>query len=292
MRILAILIAAITAQDNTTAVPEEITQEFCWKPKYGRGIGKIPKACPAGKEAKNLLCHSPCKEGYIGVGFLCWKKCPDGYKNDGLFCRRPKPLHIMVKESYNRGIGTMRVCGPDLENRAGLCYKKCKPGYRGVGSVCWAECNGQLNHNCGASCAIDKRACINGVMSMGAAALELIGNIGVLVATAGASAAIQAGTKAVMEGVDTAVDVVDTAVDAAKVFKNIPMQELQTVKDEAASKIMEAGQDMSQEKAKELAEEVVGSGVRGSPIDWTILDPTGIASVVKAFKRPQCKVIP
>ena len=261
------------------------TATFCWKPRYGRGIGTIPKECPPGKELKNLLCRNHCKANHTGVGFLCWKNCDPGYKNDGLTCRRPKPLHIYGRTAYNRGVGTIRVCGEGLENKAGLCYKKCKPGYVGVGPVCWGQCGGSLPHNCGASCAVNRAACFTGVLDMAASTLELIGNIGMLALTAGAYAGVSVGTKAAMEGADAAFD---GAVKIAKISSTIPAEEINIVRKQVVTKIKEAGKDMTDKLADEMTDRLVESGMNGFQMDWTTFDPTGISGVVKAFAKPSC----
>ena len=269
----------------TFAACRNLTVDYCWKKHYGRGFGKIPHSCPPGKELQSLLCHEPCKQGYRGVGFLCWKDCPDGYHNDGLTCRRPKPLHITARQSYSRGVGTARICSPDQENRAGLCYKKCKPGFKGIGPTCWEICSGEHSHNCGATCATGKTSCFNGVLNMGASALELIANIGLLVMTLGTSAAVSAATKAGIESADIAAEGIGAT---AKLISNIPTTELRAIQNQVADKLMDASKDISQATALRAAEQVVSSGMSGSRMDWTFLDPTGIASVVKAFKRPSC----
>ncbi len=47
----------------------------CTKPTYGRGAGET-LACKAGLEKDGLLCYPQCKEGMNGVGPVCWQKCP------------------------------------------------------------------------------------------------------------------------------------------------------------------------------------------------------------------------
>ena len=36
---------------------------FCWREKYGRGVGLTPKKCPPGKELIGLLCYTKCPSG-------------------------------------------------------------------------------------------------------------------------------------------------------------------------------------------------------------------------------------
>jgi hypothetical protein len=58
------------------------------KPSYGRGAGKVPNQCGAGRELDAGLCYPLCVTGYHGVGPVCWGSCPPNYANDGLTCRR------------------------------------------------------------------------------------------------------------------------------------------------------------------------------------------------------------
>ena len=149
----------------TTALAQNETLNFCWKKNYNRGIGRIPKKCEPGKELESIMCRTPCKPGYTGVAFVCWKDCPPGFEDDGLTCRQPKPLKIIGKQSYNRGLGSRRICGDGMEKQGGLCYELCKPTYKGLGPMCFKQCGGDLPFNCGASCTKDKSACKDGIIS-------------------------------------------------------------------------------------------------------------------------------
>lgn len=73
------------------------------KGSYGRGVGTIPNACPAGKENSAGLCYTPCQAGYSGSATVCIAKCPDGYANDGLSCRKETTV---AKPSRGRGAGS------------------------------------------------------------------------------------------------------------------------------------------------------------------------------------------
>jgi Calcineurin-like phosphoesterase len=84
----------------------------CWrdahifaKDSYGRGAGTALHTCGDGKEKDGALCYPECKSGHDGVGPVCWKPCPDGFTDDGALCR--KDAHIIPKDSYGRGAGTM-----------------------------------------------------------------------------------------------------------------------------------------------------------------------------------------
>ena len=40
-----------------------------------RGVGLVPKTCPAKKVMQHGLCYAPCPSGFKGVGPVCWKSC-------------------------------------------------------------------------------------------------------------------------------------------------------------------------------------------------------------------------
>lgn len=276
------------------AVAQVQSNDFCWKRNYGRGLGVIPRSCPPGKEKAGLLCREPCKPGYTGAGYLCWKDCPKGYQNDGLTCRRPKPLHVKGRESYGRGFGSARICGEGYEMQGGFCYKKCKESYVGTGPMCFKECSGQLSHNCGATCAVNHDACIDGIYRMGASSIKLVANIGLLAATAGASSeiAVGAGTAGVATEVAAAGSPrLVTAGAFASLAAMIPEGERETITEETAEKLKSQFGNLTTVVAKEIANQVVVNGINGRPMDWTKLermDPIGAIAVVKAFKRPFC----
>src|SRR4051794_11966380 len=43
------------------------SDDFCWKPNYGRGVGQVPNACP-GKQIVAGLCYTPCQAGFYSDG--------------------------------------------------------------------------------------------------------------------------------------------------------------------------------------------------------------------------------
>jgi hypothetical protein len=80
------------------------TGEFCAKPSYVRGAGKVPKGCSGDKVNDAGLCYHPCREGYKGAGPVCWAECSGETTDAGAFC---------TKKSYGRGVGTIPKGIPD-----------------------------------------------------------------------------------------------------------------------------------------------------------------------------------
>ncbi len=105
--------------------------------------------CGKGYEKSGALCYPECKAGYNGAGPVCWEICPEGFTNDSATCR--KNAHIISRESYGRGAGSVLGCASNEEKDGALCYPECKAGYNGVGPVCWQKCpEGYTND--GATC--------------------------------------------------------------------------------------------------------------------------------------------
>lgn len=277
--------------------------DFCWKDSYGRGAGSVPDACP-GQQQDAGLCYPYCAAGYYGVGPVCWQACPAGYRddgtacwldssivnannskcpwydvcgvtvargcstcpagyrNDGCTCRRD--VSMFYKNSYGRGAGAPRSCNPSLQSDAGLCYNYCNSGYSGVGPVCWGECPAALPVACGAGCAASTADCAEKVISQVEASLEMAGNIAGAVMSFGTSAAAKYVTKVGLSAAQKAA-----------------------LKEQIKREIKERAQSLAEDTLNAAAEETV-KGMMGEEVDWSALDPTGIAAMVDAFNAPSC----
>jgi hypothetical protein len=94
---------------------------------YGGSVNPT-YTCPSGKEYKDLLCYTPCKEGYTGSANYCWSKCPVGTTDNGVSC---------TKKSQGRGVGKpLSKCPTGTEKIGLLCYKDCPAGYTASGINC------------------------------------------------------------------------------------------------------------------------------------------------------------
>ena len=264
---------ATQAPPTNKTAPAKIPST-CWRSHYGRGVGTIPNTCNGKKRRQGLLCHDKCKPGYRGVGFICWKKCPSGFHNDGLTCRRPKPLRIVNREKYSRGIGTPMVCPPDKEYRAGLCYKKCKEGYKGIATVCWASCPPTHPINCGAFCAQSKILCGTRVFTMVQATSQLLANVIAIAITGGA----YAGYKASLSAGKVAAT---GATKATQKFVSLQLWHMPFV-----WHLVQVPNTLK----NRVIEELVISAATGQAVQLASLDPTGVYAVISAFKFPICKM--
>uniref|UniRef100_A0AC35GNR9 Uncharacterized protein n=1 Tax=Panagrolaimus sp. PS1159 TaxID=55785 RepID=A0AC35GNR9_9BILA len=122
----------------------------CWRPTYGRGVGKPISSCEDGQDQDAGLCYSQCDDGYYGVGPVCWHSCPSGFTDYGVGCSKPS--------SYWRGTGhfTQSACeeseGTRCEKYLLLWYPICSNGYYNAGCcICSSYCPEGLVDT-GASC--------------------------------------------------------------------------------------------------------------------------------------------
>jgi hypothetical protein len=127
----------------------------CWKDSYGRGVGVIPKECPAGAESVDGLCYSKCRQGYHGAVTMCVQsECPSNYRNDPLHCFKPGPI---TRSEYPWKFGdglsmndALARCRKDhgqdaceIRNANTMVYSKCPRGYKQapvVTNLCTPSC--------------------------------------------------------------------------------------------------------------------------------------------------------
>jgi hypothetical protein len=78
------------------------------------------------------------------------------------------------------------------------------------------------------------------------------------------------------------------AIKMTTVPVRLTTQQLAQTSGRATQAIKDVSKDVAEEVAMRLGEQVVNSAYNNQPIDWSALDPTGIAAVVKAFSRQPC----
>ncbi len=319
LQALLVFMALLMATASQMAWAQE--KDVCWKSTYGRGVGEVPDSCRPGLERNGALCYEQCRPGFLGNGPVCWGSCPAGMQDMGAFCAKPEPSYgrtagyvdlaqcrrehaqgceqdgllqyprckagytgrgpvcwstqacpagfaeaglTCTKPSYGRGAGEPLVCSAGKQADAGLCYQGCRPGFDGAGPVCWGRCQGEYGFECGGLCAIDQAMCVKATADMVIASLETIGTLVGTVVTGGAAGAAKA-----------------AASTAARIAtRGIAKEAAKAAIRDAARK---AGQSYTEMQLENMALASVGQD-----FDPTMLDPTGIASLVKAFNKPIC----
>jgi hypothetical protein len=287
---------------------------FCWRDSYGRGAGKIPDRCGPGEESSGLLCYPVCRAGYTSDKITrCYKDCPPGGSATPGFCNMSSVIGALREcpynfpgsgltgltpacindNAYSRGAGTERSCAGGLEKDAGLCYPACKPGFHGVGPVCWQTCSataGQPNA-CGAACTQNAGSCASETFNQVLSVVELAANIVEMVGTGGTSNAAKASAKTAAK---------TASKQAAKQAVKRSVRDI--AKDVMEKKVRKSLQTKAVKKfGKEFAEELMWSASESLAVsalsgdfdlkDFMVdLDPTGIAAVVEAFRKPVCDV--
>lgn len=258
---------------------------FCAKPApYGVGGGfpwkfgdpafnydKAGERCraetPGGSCSKEgLIWYPNCKAGFHKTGALiCSPNCPSGWADIGVSCTKP---------SENRGAGLIpNACAGGKQMDAGLCYDNCKAKFNGVGPVCWQQCPPSAPTDCGAGCAASQSECVQVITEQVVSVLDTIATVATTVATFGAGTAAKAAATTAAKA--TVKNATKSAVKSAG---------KQAVKDIIKKELKSQGKDMAEAQIENLAKAQMGED-----FDFATLDPTGIASIVMAYKKPICK---
>ncbi len=283
----------------TTTARAEFGEDVCWKNSYGRNVGAVPNACADGREKSGALCYNKCGPNRIGDGPGCWSACPQGFEDRGVFCLQnaksecpPTTIKTIVgtctKTNEWRDAGVPMVCGAGKDSDAGLCYSKCNAGYTGVGPVCWGSCANATVKNstltfkveCGALCANTADECAIATTNIVLSTLEMIGSVASMVATGGAAAAAKTAASS------AAKITVKLALEGAKGASKHVAKEITSdaAKDAIKKAALKSGQTFGEAQLSNMAKASVGL----EDVDWSMLDPTGIASMVQAYDKPIC----
>lgn len=266
------------------------TAVSCWKPamandrqfSYGRGAGyvawdgeKCARENAQGCEYSNLIHYPRCQPGYVGVGPVCWQQlqaCPAGFRDDGLACAKPG--------LQGRGAGGIPTgCEGGRQYQAGLCYQGCNSGFNGIGPVCWGQCPRAMPVDCGAMCGQSADDCAKSITQQVTGVLEVIVNVASTVATAGAGSGAVVGANAAKQA--AAASGKAAIGNAAKqMAKNVSKE---SIKNTIRKVALDAGKNIAENQLENLT-----NAAAGEDFDFTSLDPTGIAAMIKNFVLPMC----
>lgn len=263
---------------------------FCRRAEYGRGAGYAWKPADGFSDGGMFArCEAENGRGNCEKnGAIVYPRCKPGYHAFGCCICRPDPpncaalgmnpgVDLSCAKRVSIGDPVPGVCAAGQQYDAGLCYSRCNNGYNGVGPVCWGTCPAAFPVNCGAGCATSQDACAQNTSDQVMSVLEAVANVGLAVATAGASApataAANAGRAAAKTGTKFAVNI--TKAEAARIIRE---------------KARELGKDVAESAIQTYAEATVQAGATGEfdPSILAGLDPTGIASIVVAYAKPVC----
>ena len=253
-----------------------------------------------------------CPGGYRTYPLTCtnWRtlktisrpsSCPDGWRNDGTTCWLD--VKTVSRNTYTRGAGTPLKCAEGLESNDGLCYQKCREGWSGRGPVCWQNCgSGRLS--CLTSCTQTAKDCWDTMAGQTTAIAGVLKN-GLGGDIAGMLGDVQSTFDAYLNVFDAAQNSQLLAQKrrdleyALNAFGDNYVRFLNFYEPGIASTLRrKLGEDGFQWIAKEFGKsyalatiDALEKQIEKEVLQTlaTIVDPTGIAAVVKAFNEPLCR---
>lgn len=277
---------------------------------------------PAGQSCEmwGAYAYPKCKPGFHNVGAnICSPDCPYNWQDSGTGCKKPALPSNLSGDAFG--------CNPGKEKSGELCYNKCnKADYSGVGPVCWQNCPSQMPVNCGAGCATTSKDCAMAVTDMvispilaavslatlgGASGVTATGNVikGGTTQAATKAPGIIAKMKAIYAKIKTEVEVAKLSSNAYKTSSSI-LSERDLVLKEFSENFVEM---TSYEINKTLEERLTPKQFEEVRLEWakrhfylmgqtnadvtlrnaltlaSVVDPSGLLAVEKAFYHPVCK---
>lgn len=263
---------------------EEHVDEFPWQlgdPAF-QNTGQMNR-CRASAKGKAYGCEQN--------GWLVITKCAPGQEHILGFCRT-KNLNCKAlgyagqfdlsctKYTYSR-TPQDAGCAGGLEDDAGLCYKKCDSGFYGVGPVCWSSCptvKGKKWVACGAGCAKDDATCGLVTTDQVVSSLDMAFSIASTVVTAGAASPLSLSAKIAGR------KMLEQTKSLRKVY-------------EVSGQVAGAGTNItswmdSKSDSSTMDQEAQAWLIAQTSLDVaSMVDPTGVASVVNSFTKPLCSRI-
>jgi hypothetical protein len=280
---------------------------FCRKTgSYGRGVGFGWQAqdgisdagmlarCRASTggacEMSGPIAYPTCKAGYYAVGAnICAQGCPAGMTDMGVSC---------TKQSFMRAtIGGQCPSGKTYQD--GLCYDSCPSGYYGIGPICAQKCPANLPYTCGAGCAKNIDACASVTNEQVANVLSVVTDVVLAIVTVGTSYGVKVAAKNVAQ--TAAEQGIKAAAKAAlkEIGENFSKN---MTKEIFKAKVKEVASGLAEDTVDNLYETLSIQGTQAfiaqldgeapAEFDFYSLDPTGIASVVKAYNHGTCDAPP
>jgi hypothetical protein len=168
-------------------------------------------------------------------------------------------------------------CPGNEEKDAGLCYKKCDKGFDGVGPVCWSiPPRGWVN--CGFGSAVDSWTCAEAVKDQ----VLSVGELALFIASLGTSSAAK--YPASLEGdfddlLEQTKELADTFFEVADILRGESDPNTGAIFYDIVFNTGYAPEMEPEDKVRVAAELA------------SLLDPTGISSIIAAYTYPTCDKI-
>lgn len=289
---------------------------FCRRAEYGRGAGY---PWQWGDPLNDSAMHSRCEAANGGAGkceawgAVVYPKCAQGFSPAGCCICRPEVPNCTAlgfagqidlsctKKMVLASTPRSGNCENGDHYEHGLCYKSCPEGSNGVGPVCWLPAPSNWV-DCGAGAAKDSKACASVVVGQVTSVLQTAAFLVSAGSSGGASTGAGAAAKAeklgrmqkafnemkrAWEATKKAYPAVEKAVDVAQKANTARSYASQGYKYtyNAYEKVSQAKEYVYDVAPSEITEEDI---VRAAADIASILDPSGISSIIGAYTYPVC----
>jgi len=128
-------LASIVGNTAVASMSDILSQEFCWRKSYDRGVGQ-PAGCSSKYEARGAMCYPRCgrdRSRSNGDIEFCNRPCPSGTTDTGLHCRT---------NGHTKSKSCCGTCWPNNWCCRTWCCGGCPSGYTNTGCFCepsWVE---------------------------------------------------------------------------------------------------------------------------------------------------------
>ena len=289
---------------------------LCYKEdaSYGRGAGRSPctgcssctgcswggcsgcsgcsdcstSHCASSEDVYGALCYPKCRDGYSAFECcLCNLDCQSEGFEGGVAPSCTKHIHISPNMTY-------ADCAEGEEMDAGLCYKVCQDGYVGVGPVCWKKppvIDGDEWVECGMGAAPSSTVCANVVKDQVISVGEVVLFFASLGSSVAGTTAYKASKAALTVGEVAATAAIEIIEEAGGIQESTDtLIGIGTSLEKAVANVPIVGKSSTLFQSLEDLENSESDidTIRACADMVSVLDPTGVSSVVAAYTYPMC----
>lgn len=236
----------------------------CQKSSYGRGVGHIPD-CGGNTPVKDAgLCYKRCNAGYNGVGPVCWGSCPAGWTDCGAMCGRSRAACVTAIGNQVTSTGMAAAMITTDAVTAGAAT-----GATAAAGV--AESTAEQAGKVAAKVAAEE-----------AAKATLKSQVRNLLAKGVKSAAFKLAFNTAFQAAIATNVALYSEIKSNNALKAQVKQEVQQ---DLASRVSD--QELNTAVTAAINSAGAKTGI-GDNFDYSMLDPTGVASAVMSFIQPMC----